>query len=156
MEIVEVLGRLADLTVAHAAFAAAVVKYPRKRTFLCERAKDALHVCKSHLDLLALATRLQEGLRIGQVRVVLAAWKDDYNMVRPHSALGNLTPAEYVDRSAPRPQRDGALRYTGGFAPHPAAPPSPTGSMKLGLSSSADESWGSGQTDRAQSARSQC
>jgi hypothetical protein len=27
-----------------------------------------------------------------QVRAVLTAWKNDYNDVRPHSALGNLTP----------------------------------------------------------------
>ena len=69
---------------------------------------------------------------LAQARVVLAAWKDDYNMVRPHSALGNLTPAEYNDRSAPRPQRDGALRYTEGFAPRPVAPPSPMGSNETG------------------------
>src|SRR3984893_982939 len=69
---------------------------------------------------------------LAQARVVLAAWKDDYNTVRPHSALGNLTPAEYVDRSAPRPQRDGALRYTGGSAPRPVAPPSPMGSNETG------------------------
>ena len=36
-----------------------------------------------------------------QVRAVLIAWKNDYNDVRPHSALGNLTPTEYADRSAP-------------------------------------------------------
>jgi len=63
-----------------------------------------------------------------QVRAVLAAWKDDYNNVRPHSALGNLTPTEYADRSALGPQRGRALRYTTGSAPDPVAPPSPTGS----------------------------
>ena len=31
---------------------------------------------------------------LAQVRAVLAAWKDDYNNVRPHSAFGNLTPTE--------------------------------------------------------------
>src|SRR5277367_232842 len=30
---------------------------------------------------------------LAQARAVLAAWKDDYNNVRPHSALGNLSPA---------------------------------------------------------------
>ena len=35
---------------------------------------------------------------LAQVRVVLAVWKDDYNDVRPRSALGNLTPTEYGDR----------------------------------------------------------
>jgi hypothetical protein len=42
----------------------------------------------------------------------------------PHSALGNLTPTEYADRRAPRPQRGGALRYSWGSAPRPVAPPS--------------------------------
>jgi putative transposase len=65
---------------------------------------------------------------LAQVRAVLAEWKHDYNTVRPHSALGNLSPAEYADRSVPGKQRDGALRYTEGSAPHPVASPSLTGS----------------------------
>ena len=69
---------------------------------------------------------------LAQVRAVLAAWKDDYNMVRPHSALGNLSPAEYAEHSAPEPQRDGALRYAEGSAPRPIAPPGPIGSNVTG------------------------
>ena len=69
---------------------------------------------------------------LAQARAVLAAWKDDYNNVRPHSALGNLSPAEYADRSAHRQQRGGTLRYTGGYAPRPVAPPSPMGSNDSG------------------------
>ena len=69
---------------------------------------------------------------LAQARAVLAAWKDDYNNVRPHSALGNLSPIEYVDRGVPGPQRGGALRYTEGSAPHPVAPPSPIGSNVTG------------------------
>ena len=65
---------------------------------------------------------------LAQARAVLNAWKDDYNNARPHSGLGNLTPNEFADRSASRPQRGGALRYTTGSAPHPVAPPSPLGS----------------------------
>ena len=26
----------------------------------------------------------------------IESWREDYNRVRPHSALGNLTPEEYV------------------------------------------------------------
>jgi putative transposase len=63
-----------------------------------------------------------------QVRAVVNAWKDDYNNARPHSGLGNLTPSEFADRGANRPQRGGALRYVGGSAPRPVAPPSPLGS----------------------------
>ena len=65
---------------------------------------------------------------LAQVRAVLSAWKNDYNDIRPHSALGNLTPTEYADRRAPGPQRGGALRYVEGSAPRPVAPPSPVGS----------------------------
>ena len=65
---------------------------------------------------------------LAQVRAMLAIWKDDYNNARPHSALGNLTPTEYADRSAPGPQRGGTLRYAEGSAPRPVAPPSPMGS----------------------------
>ena len=54
---------------------------------------------------------------LAQARAILAEWKYDYNTVRPHSALGNLPPAEYADRSAPGKQRDGALRDTEGSAP---------------------------------------
>ena len=61
-------------------------------------------------------------------RAALAAWKDDYNTVRPHGAISNLPPAAYAKLSVPEMQRDGALRSTRGFAPHPVAPPSPIGS----------------------------
>ena len=43
------------------------------------------------------------------VREALATWKDDYNTVRPHSALGNLAPAIYAKLSVPAMQRDGTL-----------------------------------------------
>jgi putative transposase len=42
---------------------------------------------------------------LSHVREVLATWKEDYNTVRPHSALGNLPPATYANRSAPAKQR---------------------------------------------------
>jgi putative transposase len=61
---------------------------------------------------------------LSHVREVLATWKEDYNTVRPHSALGNLPPATYANRSAPAKQQDGALRYTEGSAPRPVASPS--------------------------------
>ena len=65
---------------------------------------------------------------LAQARDLLAEWRSDYNNMRPHSALANLTPTEYAVRGAPQPQRGGALRYTKGSAPRPVAPPSPLGS----------------------------
>ena len=65
---------------------------------------------------------------LAHARAVLAAWRTDYNTIRPHSGLGNLAPAIYASLSAPGMQQDGALRSTRGSAPRPVAPPSPTGS----------------------------
>ena len=33
---------------------------------------------------------------LGHVREALAAWRIDYNTVRPHSRLGNLPPSDYA------------------------------------------------------------
>jgi putative transposase len=71
-------------------------------------------------------------ISLGHAREALATWKDDYNTVRPHSGLGNLTPAAYADGSAPGTQRDGALRYVEGSAPRPVASPSHQGSNQPG------------------------
>ena len=65
---------------------------------------------------------------LAHVREALAIWKDDYNTIRPHSALGNLPPAVFAELSVPGMQRDGALRYVEGSAPRPVAPPSQQGS----------------------------
>ena len=61
---------------------------------------------------------------LAHAREVLSCWKDDYNNVRPHSGLGNLTPVAYANRSAPDTQGDGTLRYAEGSAPRPVASPS--------------------------------
>ena len=39
---------------------------------------------------------------LAHARQVLAAWKHDYNHVRPHSAHGGITPAEIRARSTPQ------------------------------------------------------
>ena len=65
---------------------------------------------------------------LAHARAALADWKDDYNLVRPHSSIGNLAPAVYATRSDPAMQRGGSLRSLGGSAPRPVAPPSPAGS----------------------------
>ena len=35
---------------------------------------------------------------LGDARKTIAAWRDDYNSVRPHSALGNLAPLDFARR----------------------------------------------------------
>lgn len=65
---------------------------------------------------------------LDHAREVLAAWKDDYNTVRPHSAIGNMPPALYAKLSASDTQRDGTLEFIGGSAPRPVASPSQRGS----------------------------
>jgi len=65
---------------------------------------------------------------LDHAREALAGWKDDFNTIRPHSALGNVPPAVYAKLSVPSMQRDGALEPLRGLAPHPVAPPSLLGS----------------------------
>ena len=78
----------------------------------------------------AVTARLHELLNetifisLTHVRTALAIWKDDYNTVRLHSALGNLPLAVFAELSVPGMQRDGALRYVEGSAPRPVAQPS--------------------------------
>lgn len=38
-----------------------------------------------------------------EARRLLEAWRQDYNTARPHSSLGNLTPAEFVNSRQPSP-----------------------------------------------------
>jgi len=50
---------------------------------------------------------------LAQARSVLAAWCHDYNHCRPHSSLGNMTPAEMAARSTGQPGW--------GYTPNPVA-----------------------------------
>jgi putative transposase len=38
---------------------------------------------------------------LGHAREALAIWKNDYNTVRPHSAIGNMPPETYAKLNAP-------------------------------------------------------
>jgi len=55
---------------------------------------------------------------LAHARATLAAWKDDYNMVRPHSGLGNLAPLIFARNSVTGTQQDG--RCATPRAPRPA------------------------------------
>lgn len=65
---------------------------------------------------------------LAHAREALAIWKDDYNTVRPHSAIGNVPPAVYAKLSDPAKQWDGSIELPWGSAPHPVASPSQRGS----------------------------
>jgi hypothetical protein len=55
-------------------------------------------------------------------------WKTDYNLVRPHSAIGNLAPSIYAELSAPRKAAGRGAALHRGSALRPVAPPSQQGS----------------------------
>lgn len=55
---------------------------------------------------------------LDDARHALAGWKDDYNLVRPHSAIGNIAPFEYAKLHDP--QCNGAGRLSCAGAPLPA------------------------------------
>jgi transposase InsO family protein len=46
----------------------------------------------------ATSASISTGSRTWTTRATIAAWRDDYNSVRPHSALGNLTPLDFAER----------------------------------------------------------
>ena len=79
-----------------------------------------------------MATPLFESIvcvnALAHARKALAEWKDDYNRILPHSAIGNVPPAIYAMLSGPAKQRDGALELSRGSAPRPVASPSLIGS----------------------------
>lgn len=63
---------------------------------------------------------------LAHARAELAEWKEDYNMLRPHSAIGNLPSAVDAKLNASAMQRDEALEPFGGSAPRPVASPGRT------------------------------
>jgi putative transposase len=62
---------------------------------------------------------------LAHVRATVAAWRADYNLNRPHSRLGWLTPSQYADTFNPR--RDLALRSMASSTPAPVAHPAQMG-----------------------------
>jgi len=78
---------------------------------------------------------------LDHAREALDDWKDDYNTVRPHSAIGNVPPAVYANLSDPEMQRVGSLDLPWGSAPHPVASPSQQGSKAGKLYLPAIQRW---------------
>lgn len=58
----------------------------------------------------------------------IEAWRIDYNTTRPHSSIGNQTPAAFAAASVLAIKRGETLRYPRGFAPRPVAQTEPIGS----------------------------
>lgn len=58
----------------------------------------------------------------------IGAWRFDYNTARPHSSIGNQTPAAFAAASVLAMQRGETLRCPRGFAPRPVASTTQTGS----------------------------
>ncbi len=63
---------------------------------------------------------------LADAREKIAHWQQDYNQVRPHSALGYLTPAEFAQKSA---ASSGCAR----MAPPSEAAPSSAESVLTGV-----------------------
>jgi len=56
---------------------------------------------------------------LADARVVLSDWRNDYNDVRPHSAIGNIPPTMYANLKQPEKQRGGSLELFGASLPTP-------------------------------------
>lgn len=62
---------------------------------------------------------------LGHTRAEVAAWVEDYNTERPHSALGYQTPVAFAGNLTTATDRHAALPDD--YARRPVAPPAPNG-----------------------------
>ena len=63
-------------------------------------------------------------LSLAEARLIIDAWRDDYNHLRPHSSLGALTPIEFANQ-----QGGGPAEQILGSAVRPLAQPPPLGAI---------------------------
>ena len=71
-------------------------------------------------------------------------WKDDYNIVRPHSGLGNLTPAAYAKAALPKSNGTGRCAALRAPRPVPLLHRAKWAQINSGLYPSLDERRASG------------
>jgi putative transposase len=64
---------------------------------------------------------------LAEARIMLAAWKHDYNTARPHSRLGWLTPSEFAKSHTPEQAMATGAAYSQGSAPMAIAQPAQKG-----------------------------
>jgi putative transposase len=65
---------------------------------------------------------------LADARRTIELWRLDYNHVRPHSSLGDLTPAEFAERCGTGRRQDGLWKARKAASPtHPRLPAPPTG-----------------------------
>jgi putative transposase len=74
----------------------------------------------------------------GEAKVLIEAWRQHFNNVRPHSSLGYLTPAAFAakldEQDATAAQATGrSAAVPGAFAPRPVAQPSRKGQTKAAI-----------------------
>jgi transposase InsO family protein len=76
---------------------------PETKGALFSRQNDSLMSSVAAFGTVAVIGRLRDEclnqhwfLSLDEARAVTEAWRDDYNRVRPHGALGNRTPSEFA------------------------------------------------------------
>jgi hypothetical protein len=120
------------IVVAHCCSALKAVRRAGQAAAKCPSSRASTAGC-------ATSCRTRRSSLCSPRRVSFSAWKDDYNTIKPHSALGNLPPAVYAKTSDPGMQRKRALRHVEDFRRVPLHHRANRAQMKPGLSRSADE-----------------
>jgi putative transposase len=91
---------------------------------------------------------------LAHARTALAEWRLDYNTVRPHSSLGNLSAVDYATLSARHRNGTGRCAQSGATRPAPLQHRARQAQMANPLYSSLDEKPGSGQSPKRSGIRS--
>ena len=80
---------------------------------------------------------------LAHARTMLAAWLLDYNTVRPHSAIGNVPPADFAKLSDPQCNGAGRCAHSGASRPTPLHHRACMAQMRNGFYSALDDRRGS-------------